>query len=123
MSDTTSGALVTPPLVPSSGRVAPQYPRLAWVGLVLERHPWYVGAAWLFGLQVALSAVSRVVDALWFPVTSQGFFAAMLLFAVLVGMDALQAGMGARRAALWATIVTLGWIFGAVPYARRRARR
>ena len=95
----------------------------SWVGLNLERHPWYIGAAWLFGLQVALFAISRVVDSIWFPVTSQGFFAAMLVFACLVGMDALQAGLGYRRAAYWATVVTVGWFFGGIPYARRRSRR
>jgi len=37
------------------------------VGLALGRHPCYVGAAWLFVLQVALSGVPRVASSVLFP--------------------------------------------------------
>jgi hypothetical protein len=68
---------------------------------------WKTITAVLFGTQVLLFLVSLAADAIWFPVTSQGFFAAMLLFAVLVGLDALSVGLGWKRAAWWAFVVTI----------------
>jgi hypothetical protein len=91
------------------------------VAMDFDGRPWPVIAAWLFGTQVVLFLISRVVDAIWFPETSYGFFAAMLLFAGHVFLDALTVGMSAGRALLWATAVTVGWVFGAISYARRRA--
>jgi hypothetical protein len=44
----------------------------------------------------------------------------MLLFATLVFVDARSVRMPIRRAAFWAGAVTIGMIFGAIPYARRR---
>jgi hypothetical protein len=93
---------------------------MRWIALDFDGHSWQAIALWLFGAQVAIFAVSRVVDAIWFPDTSHGFFAAMLLFASYVTLDALQVGLELKRAVLWASAVTLFWIFGAVPYARMR---
>jgi hypothetical protein len=89
-------------------------------GWEFDGQDWKTIAAVVFGTQVLLFQVSLVVDAIWFPVNSQGFFAAMLLFAVLVGLDALSVSLGWKRAAWWAFIVTIAWIFGAIPYARHR---
>jgi hypothetical protein len=94
-----------------------------WLALDFDGRPWTAIAAWLFAAQVVLFLISRAVDAIWFPVTSTGFFAAMLLFAGYVFLDALQVGYSFWRAGFWASVVTIGWIFGAVPYALRRQHR
>ena len=96
---------------------------LRWVALDFDGQRWPAIAGWLFGAQLLVFALSRVVDAVWFPETSYGFFAAMLLFGGYVLLDALQVGYGLGRATLWAIAVTIGWIFGAIPYARRRQHR
>jgi hypothetical protein len=44
----------------------------------------------------------------------------MRLSAGYVFLDALQVGYSFWRACFWATVVTIGWIFGAIPYALRR---
>jgi hypothetical protein len=93
---------------------------MRWIALDFDGHSWKAIAGWLFGAQVVVFAISRVVDAVWFPETSYGFFAAMFLFAGYVALDSLQVGMGLKRSVLWASAVTLLWIFGAIPYARRR---
>jgi hypothetical protein len=46
--------------------------------------------------------------------------AAMLLFALLVGLDVLSVGLGWKRAAWWAFIVTIAWAFGTIPHSRQR---
>ena len=93
---------------------------LKWIALNFDSRPWTAIAVWLFAAQVVLLLISRAVDAIWFPVTSYGFFAAMLLFAGYVFLDALQVRYSFWRACFWATVVTIGWIFGAIPYALRR---
>jgi hypothetical protein len=77
-------------------------------------------AAVLLATQALLFVVSLVADAIWIPISSQGFLAATLLFAVVVGLDALIVGLGWKRAPWWAFVVTIAWIFGVIPYARRR---
>jgi hypothetical protein len=96
---------------------------LKWIALDFDGRPWTAIAGWLFAAQVVLFVSSLVVDAMWFPVTSYGFFAAMLLFAGYVFLDALQVGYSFWRAFFWASVVTIGWIFGAIPYALRRQHR
>jgi hypothetical protein len=86
----------------------------------MDQQSWQTVAGVIFATQVAFFLVGLGVDRIWFPDTSQGFFLAMALFGVLVGIDAMLAGFTPRRAAIWAVLVTGGWIFGAIPYARRR---
>ena len=95
-------------------------PWMTWFAVDFDGRPWPVIAASLFAVQVALFAASRAVDLLVVPETGYGFLAAMLLFAGLVFADALSVGLGTKEAVAWASVVTLGWIVGAVPYARRR---
>ena len=87
---------------------------------VFDGRAWPVIAASLFAVQAALFAASRVVDLFVVPGTGYGFLTAMLIFAGLVFADAHSAGLGTKMAAAWASMVTLGWLFGAVPYAWRR---
>ncbi|SRR6266542_334876 len=96
---------------------------MKWIALDFDVRSWTAIAVWLFGAQVVLFLIALAVDAIWFPVTSYGFFAAMLLFAGYVFLDALQVGYSFWRAVFWASVVTIGWIFGAVPYALRRQHR
>jgi hypothetical protein len=81
-----------------AARVSGLEQRGRWLALDIDGRTWPVIAAWLFGAQVLLYLVSRVVDALWFPVTSYGLFAAMLLFAGYILVDALQVGYSFWRA-------------------------
>jgi hypothetical protein len=85
---------------------------LRWIALDFDGHTWPVIAVWLFSAQVVVFAISRVVDAVWFPETSS----AMLLFVGYVALDALQVGFGLKKSVLWASLVTLFRVFGAVPY-------
>lgn len=94
-----------------------------WIALDFDGHSWMAIAIWLFAAQVTFFLTSLAVDAIWFPVTSNAFFAAMLLFAGYVFLDALQVGYSFWRAGFWAAVVTIGWIFGAIPYALRRQHR
>jgi hypothetical protein len=89
------------------------------LGLDLDRYDWPVVAAILSAIDVALFAVSRVVDLLRFPQTSSAFIAATLAFLALVWLDAL--GVGMRRAWLWAGLATFLPVVGTIPYARHRA--
>jgi hypothetical protein len=88
------------------------------LGLDLDRYDWPIVAFWLSGIDVALFLVAQVVDRVWFPVTHYGFFAATLAFLALVWLDA--AGVGMRRAWLWAGVATFLPLIGTIPYARRR---
>jgi hypothetical protein len=88
------------------------------LGLDLDRYDWPVVAAVLSAIDVTLFLASRVVDLLWFPQTSYGFFAATLAFLALVWVDALSVGL--RRAWLWTGFATFLPIIGTIPYARRR---
>jgi hypothetical protein len=94
---------------------------LHYAEMDVKGRPWWAIAAWLFDLQVTAWAISLVVDRVWFPDTPYAFFAAMVAFGGYVFVDALTVGFGLKKAFLWGSAVTLGWIVGAIPYARRRA--
>jgi hypothetical protein len=91
-----------------------------WLALDFDGQPARVIAVSLFAVQVVLFLIGRAVDWAVGGPRAYGFFVAMLIYACLVGLDALSVRMPLRRAAFWAAVVTFGLIFGAIPYARRR---
>ena len=97
-----------------------QLDRTNWFAVDFDAQPARVIATSLVVVQVALFLVGRAIDLATQSAVAYGFFAAMLLFATLVFADALSVRMPIRRAAFWAAAVTIGMIFGAIPYAHRR---
>ena len=91
-----------------------------WFAIDFDAQPARVIATSLVVVQVALFLIGRGIDLATQSAVAYGFFATMLLFATLVFVDALSVRMPLRRAAFWAAVVTIGMIFGAIPYARRR---
>ena len=98
-----------------------QLDRAHWFAIDFDAQPARVIATSLVVVQVALFLIGRAFDLAVRAEVAYGFFATMLLFAALVFMDALSVRMPIKRAALWAAAVTIGMIFGAIPYAQRRA--
>jgi hypothetical protein len=94
---------------------------LAW----LNDRPPVTAAFILFGIQALLFLIGVGVDQIVGGTASYGFLGGMGLFAGLILLDALSLGMAVRSAIVWAIVVTLGTIFGALPYtnARRDALR
>ncbi len=88
--------------------------------LDFDGQPARVIATSLVVVQVVLFLVGRAFDLAAGSAVAYGFFAAMLLFALLVLADAVSVRMPLGRAAFWAAVVTIGMIFGAIPYALRR---
>jgi hypothetical protein len=98
-----------------------QLDRANWFAVNFDAQPARVIATSLVVVQVALFLIGRAFDLAVRAGVAYGFFATMLLFAALVFGDAVSVRMPIKRAALWAAAVTIGMIFGAIPYARRRA--
>ena len=99
-----------------------QLDRTHWFSIDFDGEPARVIATSLVIVQVAFFLIGRAIDLATQSQVAYGFFATMLLFAALVFADALSVRMPIRRALLWAGAVTIGMIFGAIPYARRRAK-
>ncbi len=97
-----------------------QLDRSHWFSIDFDREPVRVIATSLVVVQVALFLIGRAFDLIVGSAVAYGFFATMLLFATLVFADARSVRMPLRRAAFWAAAVTIGMIFGAIPYALRR---
>jgi hypothetical protein len=86
-----------------------------------QLHP-LVAAGVIFGLQVALFLAGVAIDLAVGGTASYGFLGGMGLFAGLILLDGVSLGMTTGRALLWTLAVTLGTVFGAVPYAYERLR-
>lgn len=94
--------------------------RTNWFAIDFDRQPTRVVATSLVIVQVALFLAGRMIDLATQSQVAYGFFGTMLLFGLLVYADALSVRMPVKRAVFWAAAVTIGMIFGAIPYARRR---
>lgn len=81
--------------------------------------PWQVAVA-LFAIQVVMFLVGVGIDQIVGGTASYGFLGGMGLFAGLILLDAISVGITTGRAIFWAVVVTIGTIFGALPYAYAR---